>query len=1120
MSPAIRDFAQNYSAVTTATVLCPSPDTLQNDLLVALASNDTNAGTLFWIGGEPCTNAFLALTGGTVFTNYTTAFNNATASDFWITNTTSVLNDAFYVGHTEPFNGLSIQQTVGSSSAAWTWEYSTGTSTWATLTTLVTGIIPSVTVGVHNTSFNPPGNWAVGTVNAVANVYWIRIRCSTAGTLTTRITCSQGWIGKWNQLYSVQNTTVSHHAILYKVAGAVEPEEYAIHAQQATNDTKNALITTVKDVDTKIPFAQATSTALSYSETNRDSDQAIYLGSVVAVGQSFLTPAAVAPATTGLRMSSCKFYIKKVGSPTGNIQVVLNTHSGTLGTSSIATTPILAKSFVVDITTLTTSYQLIEFTFPWWYQYWMLPATNYFLSIEYANGDASNYLHVGYDASTPSHAGNKATKTGTTWTAQSTNDCCFYAYYFNYATNSNTTGRSVLPTLSTERINSLILYNASLDSVVVPSIIEGPCTLITAKDGSAHSDAMSWGFQNSIGTTPATVYRSCLGTAWFAAHSTIVINPPASGASIIPPYCASDASVYISPSTGATYLTDAAPVVTATTYFGSTLNTKPLVSSATTITYADTGINSYHAMRCVSGVVTPKTWSGNVVVQAARNFDSKNILFHVQTYLPVGIQTTDSVSLDGACGLAIGFASTANTNYRVWHVGGANTPWGISRHIPVIVNCSASATSQGMIQNTGTLNPASVVNLGVFVSGKVVRPQWLIGSIWALDTTVVAGGNSTYPLNIAGIVQAAADGHERRSIIQEGSSQFMTYQPLQIGNGGIDLVYLQLDSTALEMPKQYDKAAKTVNYCSVDNIVGLTYYAGLGDVIIHKNSVISSQSKYHWKFHPSSVAGISAPATSGAYYDFDGLSVIGAGIITLHASVNLSGVTFNSCDEITHPDNTLTNCVFTTTSASGTTYGALMISSTTLSTIQSGINKLVGCSFTNNIKSAGALHLKYTGSSGSQVLNMSVNNFSGNTKDIFWDAPASSNLTINLTNGANPSTYIATNSNVVTFVSSNSISITNVPASAEVRIFRNSDQVELCGVENINYTTPSNCTVASDPDNAGKYKLTYTHSNTSLAVYIVVCHVNYQFYRQDYTLTNTTQELLTSLINDRQFFNP
>lgn len=1119
--PAIRDFAQNYSKTTNIPMVCSAPDIQTNDLLVTLVSCDTVASPMYWVGGIPAYKVFLALSGGTAYTDYTTQFNNDTASDFWFTKAagTGTANDAFYVGMLEPFNGLSINHTgAGSASTALTWEYWNG-SAWTTLTTLANNLTPAAAATnlVHGMWFRPPGDWATTTVNAVASTYWIRGRVTTAGTITTRITCTKGWVGGFNQLFSIVSGTSAGHAILYRTATASETNEYGLNYIQTTGDTKNALVASIRDVDTAIPFAQATTAALSYSETNYNTSQTLYSGSIVAVGQSFAVPAVTAPNGFSYRMSSVKFYLKKVGSPTGNIQVVLNTHSGTFGTSSIATTPILAKSNTIDISTLTTSYQLIEFTFPWWYQYQFNPSTNYHISVEYSGGDASNYLNVACDSSSSTHAGNFSSKTGTTWTANSSLDCCFYVYYFNIIGNTSTAGRFALPTMTTEKNDSLLLYQMANAAASVPSIIEGPVTLVAGKDGTAHADAMSWGFKKTAGTTPNNVYASALGTSWNQCSSVIAVNPPASGASVIPPYCVSDSSVYISPMSGAVYLTDAAPITTAnTTVFGITINSKS-VGSATgaTVTYADTGINSYHAMRNADGVITANVWAGNTQVIASRNLSNRNILFHIQPYLPVDIQTTDSVSLNGCCGVAIGWASTNATALKVWHVGGANTPLGVQRHQPAIIHSSyaiPAASDGGLLQSTGTLNAAAVTNIGFFVSGKVVQPDWLMGSVWALDITVVAGGNSVEPLDIKGIVSAAAEGHERKSVTQQGSSQFMIYQPLQIGDGGTNPVYLKLESTALEFPRQYNKAAKTVNYCSVDNVCGVTYYAGASDTIIHKDSVVSSLSKYHWGFHASS--------SGSANYDLTGLAVIGAGTVTLNANVNLSEVTWNACDQITFPDNTLTSCLFTKSSATSN-QGALYITGASQSALQASIDKLIGCSFIDNISPSGALRIEYTGSTSSISLNFGNSNlFSGNTKDILWMAPASSPLTLNLSSGTNPSTYSVTNSNTVTFINSNTFTITNVPASSEVRVFKTSDSTELCGVEDIGFSTPSNCSVDSDPDNVGKYKLTYTHSNTSLSIYVVVINLNFQAYNQSYTLTNSTQSLLVSLISDRQYINP
>lgn len=1058
--PAIRDFAVNYSSTTTNPILCSAPDTLQNDLLIALASVDVNGGSHYWVGGEACTTAFLALTGGTVYTNYTTAFNNTSASDFWLTNTTSVLNDAFYVGHTEPFNGVSIQHTAGSSSAVWTWEYWNGTA-WVTLTTLGNSLVAGSSIpsaGVHQLNFNPPGDWATTTVNAVANTYWVRMRCSTAGTLTTRVTCTQGWIGRWNQLFSAQNTTASHHAILFKMAGAAEPEDYAIHGHIALNDTQNAMIVSIRDVDTTFPLVHETIAAMSYASTNQDSNLALYTGALVGAAQSFTSPAAAGAATTSVRLASAKFYLKKVGAPTGNITVKLNTQTAGV----IPTTPLLAVSNTYNIANLTTSYQMIEFTFPWYAQYLMAPSTVYVISVEYAGGDASNYLHVGYDNSASSGSGNGSDKTGTTWTAR-TYDLCYGVYYWAYNTSTSTAVRAALPQVTTERDNSLAIYSISDGGAVVPSILEGPVTFLAGKDGSSHSDGMSWGFVKTAGSTPNNVYATSLGTAWTKAMSTIVVNPPSGGATVIPPYCASDASVYISPSTGAAYATDAAPAVTATTYFGSSLNGKTLVSSGTTITYADTGINSYHAMRNVAGVVTAKTWSGNVAVMASRDLSGKNILFHIQPYVPLSIQTTDSVSLDGACGVAIGFASLANTNYKVWHVGGANTPFGVARHQPVVIN--TGYTGAGMIQNTGTLNAAAVVDLGFFVSGKVVLPNWLMGSIWALDTTAVCGGNSTEPLDISGIIKAAADGHERRSVTSQGSGQMMIFQPLQIGDGGTNPVYLKLESTATEFPKQYDKASKTVNYCSIDNVAGLKYYGGASDTIIHKDSILSSPSRYHWGLHASH--------STSCTPDFSGLSVIGAGTITLARAITITQLTINNYSTIDATGLTLTysdilnvpntNDSITLTAASNIDYCS--INTTGLVTAGNRWCSVADptiftyCTFTGSASTGHAIRIT---TPGTYALVGNIFNSYGasgtNSTAIFNDSGGL--VTLNISAGGNSPTY-KNGTNASTVVNNNvtlTISANVTLNGAEVRIYDldgsgGSLGTELSGAETHNAAT-------------------------------------------------------------------
>jgi len=140
----------------------------------------------------------------------------------------------------------------------------------------------------------------------------------------------------------------------------------------------------------------------SYSEINKDNGMAIRNGSTTKLAQSFIN-------SSRSILTSCKFYLEKSGSPTGNAVAKLYAHSGVYGTSSVPTGSPLATSDNFDVSTLTTSYQLIIFNFSGSNQYEMSGSTYYCISIEYSGGNASNYIVLGFDWSSPTHLGNMST---------------------------------------------------------------------------------------------------------------------------------------------------------------------------------------------------------------------------------------------------------------------------------------------------------------------------------------------------------------------------------------------------------------------------------------------------------------------------------------------------------------------------------------------------------------------------------------------------------------------------------------------------------------------------------------------------------------------------------------
>ncbi len=598
-----------------------------------------------------------------------------------------------------------------------------------------------------------------------------------------------------------------------------------------------------------------------------------------------------------------------------------------------------------------------------------------------------------------------------------------------YAVSTTSLSKANMPTLTTDRNSCLLLYLAAHSAAAVPSILEGPCTFIFGKDGTAHSDSASWSIQAVAGTSPSNVGYSAMSAA-AARLAVVAINPPSTGATVIPAYCASDSSTYISPLTGAAYNSDAATTNTVTTDFGTVLNSHILATAGTTVTYADTGINSYHAMSDLTGLTISGRWGGNVMRFATANKPNvagKNLLFHTQPYMPVGIQTTDSVALAGTCGVSIGLCSTAGATNAAsvskwWHVAGAATPWGTQRHVPVVINTD---NTTGVIQTNGSLDATSIYSLGFAVSAKNVIPHWLFGSCWLLDTTVIAGGNAAEPIDIPQIAVIAGLGKERKSVVQQGSTQMLVLQPLQFGDGGTNPTYLKLDSTAIEFPKQYDVASKTVNYCSIDNVAGITYYAGAGDTIIHSNSVISSQSRYHWQLHSSFSTSVNP--------DFTGLSVIGAGTISLARAVTISGLTINSystldISSLTLNSSTILNMPATNDSVTVSSSTALTSCTITVTTLTSGNywvsvgdpSIFTDCSFVGSASTGHAIRITTAGTYSLVGNTFSSFGADGTTSAaIFNDSGGS--VTLNISAGGNVPTV--RNGTSATTIVNNTVSL-------------------------------------------------------------------------------------------------
>ena len=151
------------------------------------------------------------------------------------------------------------------------------------------------------------------------------------------------------------------------------------------------------------------------------------LGSDVflAVGASYKTKVGQAITASGTELCSTKFKLKSNGIITGNAVVKVYAITGSYGTTAVPTGSALYTSNPIDVSVVdSVTANFFTFRFPTTCA--VTNGTHYFISLEYAGGDGSNYLLIDIDNSTVSHSGNAAYYTSS-WTAVASWDCHFVA---------------------------------------------------------------------------------------------------------------------------------------------------------------------------------------------------------------------------------------------------------------------------------------------------------------------------------------------------------------------------------------------------------------------------------------------------------------------------------------------------------------------------------------------------------------------------------------------------------------------------------------------------------------------------------------------------------------------
>lgn len=115
-------------------------------------------------------------------TDQTAAANEDTADDMTLLQADGALNDWYALGDGTVFDGIVLEiSTVGADITLDTFEYSKGADVWGTLTPFMNQLNDYETLGKRWFMFTRPGDWAVDTLAAIADKYWIRLKSSASG---------------------------------------------------------------------------------------------------------------------------------------------------------------------------------------------------------------------------------------------------------------------------------------------------------------------------------------------------------------------------------------------------------------------------------------------------------------------------------------------------------------------------------------------------------------------------------------------------------------------------------------------------------------------------------------------------------------------------------------------------------------------------------------------------------------------------------------------------------------------------------------------------------------------------------------------------------------------------
>jgi len=451
--------------------------------------------------------------------------------------------------------------------------------------------------------------------------------------------------------------------------------------------------------------------------------------------------------------------------------------------------------------------------------------------------------------------------------------------------------------VTTQTADALILYFIMQEGTT-PQVLSDPGVMSfdsfdstgTTATTSSHQ-SLAWYIQRATGATPTPGWSSNISGVYVRA--TLAIRNKSGGA--LPAYIDDSSAPATRLTCGHHIATLNSISFSASGSFAITanVNSKSLTQAAA-VNGADFGINPYaNALYRTAAVVAIGALGGiELVLTGGRDLTNGLICGSFIAGTPkmgtFGIGTLEQG------GVVVRMASAA-TYWNAYQVAGKNSKPTTEQRVVFAIKAGYNGSQYGGAGSGGNANQAAITHVQFLQNCPLLASAVYMSELHQVFAQIIAGGDANNPVDTDGVADVGRSF--RLPIIQKvGSAGLLSFAPIQIGGG--DAVNFQIDAGSLQFPRRASATLREVQFHGPDNSLGISYAGKSGDVIKHKNSLISSPTPFYWQIH--------ANATNAATWDFTGLSIIG-GNVTLRNVMTFNAMNFTGCPTLDFTGCTVTN---------------------------------------------------------------------------------------------------------------------------------------------------------------------------------------------------------------------